>query len=273
MAHELIKGTFCSSGDRRELLAEPDLSEPRRANYEQGIPPICSESKINGGQPPSRADFNEIYRLILGNLYELQNGGMYGYNAAVAAQISGYPKNAVLCDVTNSRFVRSLVDNNTTSDLTDTTKWEPLTLNTVDKDLKLNRNMDNISATGYDVSNNLNSAGITTVKAYSYNQSTGVWYRIWSDNWCEQGGTISPGTNYPPSNPDLVSITMPVTMADTNFYVNKSFSDNHNIYATNYQVNVMGMYISNANTLTTYQYSTMSRTVWRAEGYCTGVPS
>ena len=103
-----------------------------RASFTEGWGVITSTPVADGGVPPNRLDFNGLGYLATAVAYFLQNGGFYTFDASVSAQIGGYPQGAVLWYVDNGvpqYMVVSLVANNTESDLTDTTKWMPLTLN------------------------------------------------------------------------------------------------------------------------------------------------
>ena len=103
-----------------------------RASFQEGWGIITSTPVDDGGVPPNRLDFNGLGYLATAVAYFLQNGGFYTFDSTVSAQIGGYPQGAVLWYVNGGvpqYMVVSLVANNTTSDLTDTTKWQPLTLN------------------------------------------------------------------------------------------------------------------------------------------------
>ena len=103
-----------------------------RASFTEGWGVITSTPVDDGGLPPNRLDFNGLGYLATAVAYFLQNGGFYTFNSSVSTQIGGYPLGAVLWYVNNGvpqYMVVSLVANNTTSDLTDTTKWMPITMN------------------------------------------------------------------------------------------------------------------------------------------------
>lgn len=103
-----------------------------RASFSEGFGVITSTPIDDGGVPPNRLDFNGLGYLATAVAYFLQNGGFYTFNSSVSSQIGGYPQGAILWYVDSGvpkYMVRSLVANNTESDLTDTTKWEPITLN------------------------------------------------------------------------------------------------------------------------------------------------
>lgn len=104
-----------------------------RASFTEGWNAITSTPIDDGGVPPNRLDFNALGYLATALQYFLQNGGFWVFNSNVSNAIGGYPKGALLWVVDSNGLpqymVESLVNNNTTSDMTDRTKWRPVTIN------------------------------------------------------------------------------------------------------------------------------------------------
>lgn len=127
---DLIPQPWANGGQHASI--PNNATGTNRASFTEGWGVITSTPVADGGIPPNRLDFNGLGYLATAVAYFLQNGGFYTFNASVAAQIGGYPQGAVLWYVSGGvpqYMVVSLVANNTESDLTDTTKWKPLTLN------------------------------------------------------------------------------------------------------------------------------------------------
>ena len=110
--------------------------QTNRINYQTGLPYMTATPKSLGGKGPRRVDLNGIFYLFSNNLFELQQGNFPTYNSAIVGAgkplPSGYPLGAVLWYPTGGYFVRSLVVNNTESDLTDTNSWEKITVSAAD---------------------------------------------------------------------------------------------------------------------------------------------
>jgi len=110
--------------------------QTNRINYQTGLPYMTATPKSLGGKGPRRVDLNGIFYLFSSNLFELQQGNYPTYNAAVVGSgkplPSGYPLGAVLWYPAGGYFVRSLVADNTESDLTNTTKWAKITVSAAD---------------------------------------------------------------------------------------------------------------------------------------------
>lgn len=128
----LIPRIWASGGTTQEPIPETVAEGSNRASYQMGWSEVTSKPIDEGGIPPNRLDFNGLGTLLTTYLYALQNGQYVTFNSSVSTKIGGYPLGAILWYVDNGTpkyMVQSLVANNTTSDLTDTTKWQPLTLN------------------------------------------------------------------------------------------------------------------------------------------------
>lgn len=140
MAYEAIKVIAADAEDpNHNVNRVTDFDETPLSNkicYRDGLPYMTATPKSLGGKGPRRVDLNGIFYLFSNNLFELQQGSYPTYNAAVVGTgkplPSGYPLGAVLWYPAGGYFVRSLVADNTESDLTDTTKWAKITISAED---------------------------------------------------------------------------------------------------------------------------------------------
>lgn len=128
---DVIPQPWANGGQHASI---PDAATgTNRASFTEGWGVITSTPIDDGGVPPNRLDFNGLGYLATAVAYFLQNGGFYTFNSEVSTKIGGYPKGAILWRLDGSGnpwcMVESLVNNNTTSNLADTSKWRPITLN------------------------------------------------------------------------------------------------------------------------------------------------
>ena len=127
----VIPRVWASGGETQSPIPE-QATGTNRASYQEGFPAITSERIADGGIPPNRLDFNGMGTIFTAYAYAMQQGQYTTFDSTVSTKIGGYPVGAILWYVDNGvpqYLVQSLVANNTESDLTDTTKWQPLTLN------------------------------------------------------------------------------------------------------------------------------------------------
>lgn len=127
----LIPRIWASGGQTQSPIPEQSTGT-NRASYQDGFPSVTSTPIPDGGIPPNRLDFNGMGTIFTAYAYAIQQGQYTTFDSSVSAKIGGYPLGAILWYVDNGTpkyLVQSLVANNTTSDLTDTTKWQPLTIN------------------------------------------------------------------------------------------------------------------------------------------------
>ena len=128
----LIPSLWASGGDAQSPIPETQPSGANRASFQYGWPAITSMPVADGGIPPNRLDFNGIVQTLTAFAYAIQQGQYTTYNSTVANKIGGYPQGAILWYINNGQpqyLVQSIIANNTNSDLTDTSAWQPLTLN------------------------------------------------------------------------------------------------------------------------------------------------
>lgn len=127
----LIPRIWASGGQTQSPIPEQSTGT-NRASYQDGFPSVTSEPIADGGIPPNRLDFNGMGTIFTAYAYAMQQGQYTTFDSSVSSKIGGYPLGAILWYVDNGvpkYLVQSLVANNSESDLTDTTKWQPLTLN------------------------------------------------------------------------------------------------------------------------------------------------
>lgn len=120
------------ANDGQYALFPAQATGTNRASFEEGWSDITSTPIADGGVPPNRLDFNGLGWLATATLFAMQQGKFWTYSADVANAIGGYPAGAVLWVVENGRpthLVVSLINNNTNSNLSDSSAWKKLTLN------------------------------------------------------------------------------------------------------------------------------------------------
>lgn len=127
-----------------------------------------------------------IWGNIVGNIYDQQDlweillKGLNSNNA-LAEVIGGYPKDTILrfYDRNSASYlVSSLVDNN---------MEEP--------------SRANIQYRESDIGKKWKCIERIVIKTY---KSGANWYRLWSDGWCEQGGTVDNGSNERNQSADII---------------------------------------------------------------------
>lgn len=131
----LIPRLWASGGQTQNPIPE-QATGTNRASYQEGFPektslPITDDPSTTG-VPPNRLDFNGMGTIFTAYAYAFQQGQYPTFDSSVSTKIGGYPQNAILWYFSSGipqYLVRSKVANNTQSDLTNTTYWEPLTLN------------------------------------------------------------------------------------------------------------------------------------------------
>ena len=131
----LIPRVWASGGDTQSPIPE-QATGTNRASFQEGFPEKTSlpitDDPATTGVPPNRLDFNGMGTIFTAFAYALQQGQFTTFDSTVSTKIGGYPQNAILWYVYNGvpkYMVRSKVANNTQSDLTNQTYWEPITLN------------------------------------------------------------------------------------------------------------------------------------------------
>lgn len=105
--------------------AIPPAANPVTGNagYDLGFPAINMTAKEAGGIPPFGQDFNGILFSITEVLRYMQAGGRPTFNAAMATEIGGYPKGAVVISDDGNTIYRNTTDSNSTNPNTGGAGW------------------------------------------------------------------------------------------------------------------------------------------------------
>lgn len=122
---KLLKTPFAvdaAEGFRTDIQ-ESTGAAPNSATYQVGFPPVTMQSIASNGMPPKGSDLNGVLYDITDNLVFLTQGGGYGFDAAYATSIGGYPLNARL-RLTNGDIVKNTTDGNTNDPNVDMEGWE-----------------------------------------------------------------------------------------------------------------------------------------------------
>ncbi len=106
---------IASQGDKNNIPLSNPVSSSNLASIQSGFPAITSQNVNEGGLPPMRADFNGLFYLISDIKYYQMAGGHITFNQEVCNTIGGYPKGAVLANITDTsiQYYKSVVDDNT----------------------------------------------------------------------------------------------------------------------------------------------------------------
>lgn len=121
---KLLKTPFAidaAEGFRTDIQ-ESAGAAPNSATYQVGFPPVTMQSIASNGMPPKGSDLNGVLYDITDNLVFMTQGGGYGFDAAYATSIGGYPLNARL-RLTNGDIVKSTIDGNTNDPNVGMTGW------------------------------------------------------------------------------------------------------------------------------------------------------
>lgn len=122
---KLLKTPFAidaAEGFRTDIQ-ESTGAAPNSATYQVGFPPVTMQSIASNGMPPKGSDLNGVLYDITDNLVFLTQGGGYGFDAAYATSIGGYPLNAVL-RLDDGTEVISTIANNTNDPTVNMTGWK-----------------------------------------------------------------------------------------------------------------------------------------------------
>lgn len=126
-AHTPIPSTFCSVGNRADLIANSEGSQ--LPNFYEGFPQCYSLTDATG-KKVVREDVNAMIHYCTRNQYYNQCGGLYTFDENVAQAIGGYPLGAIL------RYIDKSAD--TSSGKTNPSVWKIRTV----RSMKIN-NSDN----------------------------------------------------------------------------------------------------------------------------------
>jgi hypothetical protein len=104
---------FANNGDKNTI--PQNATGTNLASFSEGFPEITSQPIDNGGQPPTRQDFNGIGNALSNNISYLQQGGIFTFDPSISSAIGGYAQGAILSYINNGKLYKliSLVNNNT----------------------------------------------------------------------------------------------------------------------------------------------------------------
>ena len=119
---------FANAAGSGFIRAVPAASQqgitPGAASLTDGFPPLCFQPVGAGGIPPSGQDFNGLLSLLTSWARWQAAGATVTYDPTFAAAIGGYPKGAVVANVsTVGSFWINLVDGNSTNPDTGGANW------------------------------------------------------------------------------------------------------------------------------------------------------
>lgn len=115
---------FASSGAKQPIPNQSQIGiEDGRASFPDGFPPLTRTRLSAGGVPPFGTDMNGILFSIT-NIQQWQSaGGLFSFDAAMAAAIGGYPKGCLLVSADATKYWQSTIDNNTSNPDTGGAGW------------------------------------------------------------------------------------------------------------------------------------------------------
>ncbi len=122
---------FANSAGSGFVRTVPQASQigitPGAASLTDGFPPVCFQPVGAGGVPPSGQDFNGLLNQLSSWSRWSAAGGPVYYDATFSASISGYPKGAMLDNLTTpGAFWVSTAENNTSNPDAGGANWVPL---------------------------------------------------------------------------------------------------------------------------------------------------
>lgn len=97
-----------------------------RASYDQGWPAQTMQPVVAGGVPPWGQDFNGLMFAVTAQLYFLQSGQRWPFNADVATAIGGYPFGAIVAMADGTGEWISTGDANSGNPDTGAPFWAPI---------------------------------------------------------------------------------------------------------------------------------------------------
>lgn len=181
---KVIASAASADGHVNRITEFDDVPQSNKLSYRDGFPILTATPNGQNTRGPRRVDLNGLFYLFSSNLFELQQGNFPTYNSAIVGTgkplPDGYPLGAVLWYPTGGYFVKSLIADNTESDLTDTTKWAKITISQAEIDnidlSKANIALDNVSSAGKETS--VGWAMPDFASMYSYSGSIDNWNNL-----------------------------------------------------------------------------------------------
>lgn len=122
---------FANSAGTSYIRGIPTASQiptdPGRASYTDGFPPLTFIATDNGGKPPDGRDMNGILNATTSWSRWQSAGGTPAFDATFASAVGGYPSGAVLASSTAGFLWLNTVDGNATDpDGSSASGWVPI---------------------------------------------------------------------------------------------------------------------------------------------------
>lgn len=119
-----IQLPWATSGDKVTIPVPSQIPiTDGRASWTTGYVPLNATPLSAGGVAPFMSDMNGVLNQVTAIQQWQSAGGAFKYDAAFSAAIGGYPKGAVLSDVSGTGSWLSIVDNNTSNPDTGGAGW------------------------------------------------------------------------------------------------------------------------------------------------------
>ena len=124
------KYIFASEANADTIEPLPDTqTEEQEAQggigYQKGFTDTNMKAFVDGGKAPRGQQLNQLFKDITSVTQYATMGGVYLVNSEVIVN-TGYPKNAIVFNVTNNAFYRSLQDNNERRVINDKKYWQKI---------------------------------------------------------------------------------------------------------------------------------------------------
>lgn len=107
-----IQKPFAEAGAKNTIPV--DATGTGKASFTEGFPAVTMLPLTAGGIPPEGKDFNGILYDVTTHTVWVNAGGQYQFDAALSAEIGGYPAGMVLQNNAGTASYVSAVDNNMT---------------------------------------------------------------------------------------------------------------------------------------------------------------
>jgi hypothetical protein len=147
----LVPLAFAASGTKNVIPENSQIGiTPGAASLQDGFPPLTFTPIAAGGVPPAGADFNGVLNLITQTIRWKHAGGQFGYSSTFAndANVSGYPRGALLLRSDQSGMWLNQTDSNTTNPDTGGAGWSAAFVSgTVGQSRNLSMNVATAAAT------------------------------------------------------------------------------------------------------------------------------
>lgn len=123
----VIPEPFANGADPSFITIPPDTTtDPGRASFRLGFPPLTMQPVPSGGKPPFGQDVNGVMNVATAHEYFNQAGQIFPWNTTVAAAIGGYAVGAkVISSDGKTVWVNTVDANSTNPDSGSAAGWQP----------------------------------------------------------------------------------------------------------------------------------------------------